>query len=835
MRAFFTFLVLLLSGVVGTPTWSQTIRQDFETSFAIQSFPEAFLEGWYGNEVRDTRSRIFQTNTDGLSGSRALAIQPISSFEGEVTFRVRPADFEQPRLRFWARSKRNGSGDKPALVFVSFSPNLMGPYADEQQLGTDEEFENADQFYRLYVLELPDALQQAPEVFVRIRIGCGSGTGSCARWMMDAVEFGDLVDDRLPPRLVRARGYRAQEVELLFSEPLDPVFSQLQLNYQLGTVAPEEVVLIRDSVVVMGFEEELQEGENYQLSIRQLADRVGNFLADTSLTFTFRDPTSFGYKDLIINELMPAPKAGFVLPNVEYIELFHAGDKPFRLEGIELRNSRRGTFLEDQWMEPGAYLLLARRTQAAQLEPYGQVLGLSSWPALLNSGDEVRLYTSTGELIDQLAYTTATWGGREWSSGGYSLEVVNPFLLCFQDELLLPSQAESRGTPGRANSVLDLTMDTEAPDFERFSFVSRRELHLEFSEPIQPLHGESAIAFSPAILVDSTAVAGSRLSVYFEVDFPENSLVTLTLEGIADCGGNQLPAMTVPLFIPSQASQGDIVLSELLFNPRVGSPKFVEIHNRTDKYLEIGGWKLGRMDEQGAVEQIRELSEESLVLSPKAYLCISSDVRQVQLDYPKSAMGDFHPVSSLPSYPISGGTVVLLDASGEIVEEFSYDEDLHHPLLREPKGVSLERVSFDSPAGVRANWHSASGSEDYGTPGRENSQQIPSEFEAERIQLDPVVFDPEGSHGNTFTSIRYQLDQPGWVGTFQIFDISGTLVHVLTQNEVLGTEGLYTWTGSDGHGRRLRPGYYILLVELYDLEGRQQTIKKTLIIAQQLR
>jgi hypothetical protein len=102
------------------------------------------------------------------------------------------------------------------------------------------------------------------------------------------------------------------------------------------------------------------------------------------------------------------------------------------------------------------------------------------------------------------------------------------------------------------------------------------------------------------------------------------------------------------------------------------------------------------------------------------------------------------------------------------------------------------------------------------------------------IQIDPEVFDPEGSNGNTFTSIRYELNEPGWVGTFRIYDMAGRIVAILAQNEILGTSGLYSWTGTNSNGGRVRTGYYILVADLFDLNGNVRQIKKTIIIAERL-
>jgi hypothetical protein len=53
----------------------------------------------------------------------------------------------------------------------------------------------------------------------------------------------------------------------------------------------------------------------------------------------------------------------------------------------------------------------------------------------------------------------------------------------------------------------------------------------------------------------------------------------------------------------------------------------------------------------------------------------------------------------------------------------------------------------------------------------------------------------------------------------------------LGENQLLGREGLYSWTGTDAAGIRVRPGYYVLVAQLFDLAGRVRVIKKTLVVA----
>ncbi|MGM0947001.1 MAG: lamin tail domain-containing protein [Bacteroidota bacterium] len=834
-----TFIWILLLGVIAAcgginSACAQNLVQSFEDDFTIQSFPDEFLPDWYGNEVRSTSSRIFQLASGGLSASRALAVQPISTFDGELIIKLYPQKYEDPKIQFWARSLRNGSGSRPALVSYSFSNSLEQHYGSEMMLAENMEFANEDQEFRKFEILLTQEQKVLDSLYLKISVRYGPGSGSCARWLMDDFEFGDIEEDLDPPFVVNVRGYSANQLEVQFSERLDPVFSQIQLNYDLEGLEPRDAELKLDSLVLLTFEKELESGKSYDLSLRQVADLSGNFLRDTVVSFSFFDPTAIAWKDLVINEIMPAPREGNGLPNVEYVELFHAGDKVIRTGGLLWSNSRNTVSLENYWISPGEYILLIPDRDSEPMKIFGRVIPVSSWPTLLNGGDELKIESAKGELIDRISYSSDSWGGSEFSGGGYSLELVNPFLLCDQSLNLLPSQAPLRGSPGIENAVFDPSPDTTRPRVVDYFFTKENELIIRFSELIQPVFSEEFLQFEEPLGLDSIWVEGDQVFLLFAEAFPENSTIQLEIAGFLDCSGNVMERVVLQILRPSIAQEGEVFLNEVLYNAKIGSPKFVELANPTEKFLEIASWKLANINNEGLPNQIRILSERSLVMPPRSFLAISTDTNQVQLDYPMASNGNFHQIASLPSYPIAGGTVVLLDPDEKVVEQFSYDDDLHHPLLQDSKGVSLERISWNSPAGLAANWHSASASVGFASPGMVNSQFIPEEFESEIIQIDPPAFDPEGSNGNTFVSIRYELDQAGWVGSFRIYDMAGRMLAALAENEILATQGLYTWTGTDNLGRRMRSGYYVLLVELFDLDGRIKTIRKTIIIAERL-
>jgi hypothetical protein len=827
------FIFLLVFGAGNSPLCAQT--QDFEGDFAVRNFPQEFLPGWYGNEVRTTPARIFQLSGQGKNGTKALAVQPISSFDGIIWIKLLPADFENPQLIFNAKTIQNGTGTRPALVFFSWGESLEGPFADAIQIGGNEEFANENRDFKKYSIDFPPKYKPSTEVFLRFDIRYGPGTGSAARWVMDNFEFGDIEMDQTPPKIIEAKGYNSNSIRIQFSEKVDPVFSILTPAYNLGDKNPTSAQLSSDSLAIITFEQKLETAKNYRLSIGQIPDLEGNFLQDTTIVFTFFDPTDIPPKTLVINEIMPAPRADQDLPNVEYIEIFHAGEHEIRLEDLKLSNSRTETSLGEYWIKPGEYLILAPENQAFQFFGFGKVLPVRNWPTLLNSGDQISFKSPRATLIDQISYANSSWGGSEFLNGGYSLEVPNPFFLCDNSFFLRRSVHGSKGTPGVQNSIFNTAVELPTLTIEAAFFKDSLTIVVRFSGPILPYQIVENPEFTPVITVDSMSLAmPSELVIYLKTPAEKNLIYKLTLKGLKDCLGKVLEEKTSQLVLADSPKQGDVIINEVLADPRTGDPKFVELKNTSQRFLNLEGWALANLNSAGVPDQKRVFGSQGLILPPESYLAITTNVNALKLAYPKSSDGDFLQITALPSYPISGGNVVLLFPDGKLVESFKYNPDLHHPLLRDSKGVSLERISSKTPASVASNWQSASGNEDFATPGRKNSQALDVEFESNIIQIDPEIFDPQGSTGSAFTSIRYQLDRPGWTGNFKIYSSGGQLIQTLAQNQILGTEGLLTWTGTDSTGKLVRAGYYVLMVELYESTGRVKLIKKTLVVATRL-
>ncbi len=814
--------------------WAQ--HQDFEGTFSNVSYPQPFLPGWYANEFRSTSSRIFRLPTGGVNGSVALAIQPISTFTGRIWVRLQPKGMGNPHVVFWVKTLKNGTGTRPALVYASWSMTLEGDYLERMPVGDVNQFPNATTNFHKIELNMPAPFADLEEVFLSLEVGIGPGTGSGARWVMDAFSLQDQVVDEVSPWVEQVKGYGQKEVMITFSEPVDPVFSRLPLAYTLEGKGPLETRSLSDSVLVLAFDEDLLEEKEYRLLVRQVPDLQGNILADTLFSFKYTDPSAYGPKSLVINEVMAAPRQDQDLPFVEYVELMNPLKKELRLDGIVFSTSTSEVVLPSHWIAPGEWVILCPGSQAVLLRPFGKVLPIESWPVLSNSGTTLRLRSPTGQWIDQLSYHTATWGGTEFANGGYSLELPDPLYRCEGTALLEPSKDLRRGTPGAQNSNFKRQEDLGPLRVEASWFSDSKKVTIAVNQAILPEIGLAPFVFTPELALDSSWVfaSGKRIGLSLQAPAKRSHPYQLKVSALGTCIGEP-GGFETSLILGEEPAPGELILNEILADPRPGDPKFVEIHNAsTQKYLSLEGWALATREGNGTPHQVRVFGEEGQILPPQGYLALSQAPERLRIAYPQSATGNMMQVKGLPSLPIGGGQLLLIFPGGQVTDSLSYDEAWHHPLLRTSKGVSLERIAPFSAATESGNWQSASSAADYGTPGRANSTVLRGDVEGEILQVIPPVFDPEGSSGPNFITVQYSLEQAGWVGSFTIYSAAGREIVVLGQQQILGTSGVYSWSGTDAAGSRVRPGYYVLVAQLFDLSGRLKVIKKVFVVASQL-
>ena len=188
-------------------------------------------------------------------------------------------------------------------------------------------------------------------------------------------------------------------------------------------------------------------------------------------------------------------------------------------------------------------------------------------------------------------------------------------------------------------------------------------------------------------------------------------------------------------------------------------------------------------------------------------------------------------MNDFPSFSNNEGIVLLLRADSLIIDEFQYRDDMHFTLLNSFDGVTLERVDYSESTNDLSNWHSASQSSGYGTPAYKNSQHAEHPENTEIVKLNPEVFSPDEDGYKDILYIQYVFTEPGYVANIFAYNAKGKLIKRIVQNELLGTEGIFSWDGTDDYNYKASIGIYIIYFEFFDLKGKVIRKKKVCVIA----
>jgi len=287
----------------------------------------------------------------------------------------------------------------------------------------------------------------------------------------------------------------------------------------------------------------------------------------------------------------------------------------------------------------------------------------------------------------------------------------------------------------------------------------------------------------------------------------------LQLENIADCSFNETD-FTGQFILPEPPLKGDIIINEILQNPKNGGQDWIELYNNSSKVLNLKDWQLANFDDD-TIANFKTINDNYL-LSPNEYVVVGKDSNFVKMNYPFAAIGTYV-YAELPSYNNDSGTVYLI-YNQEIIDKVSYLDAWHFDLLDETDGVSLERIDPNGIASSEFNWHSAAESYGFGTPGRINSQFLPA-LSNGKINLTSEVISPDSDGFEDVLQINYEMSEPGLLGKITIYDDRGRLIRTLFSNELLATSGFFTWDGTTDEQAKASIGVYVLIFEAFSTNG----------------
>lgn len=633
----------------------------------------------------------------------------------------------------------------------------------------------------------------------------------------------------------------ALTVRVIFNKKLDTLGFSLS-NFSLQPPLPLAAItyLSQGDTVVLSLAQPLIANQLYTLSFSGPAALCNGESFTGSVTAQFVLPVIRPF-DVLITEIMADESPAVNLPALEYVELHNTTSYPVNLTGWTLTiGSTTRTFSDG--IIPADSFVVVTWPQGTDLFYTALVVPVNNFPSISNEGTSITLQDNSGQVIHTVSFSDKWYQESGKNNGGWSLEMTDPGTPCLGRSNWRAAAVPDGGTPGYRNSRWQTGTDQLKPFLKFVGAPTPDTLLAYFSEGLHPAR----------LFPDNFALPGSGLSVVTVTPlYPDYSLLKLGLsnylqpnttyalvvsDSARDCALNPSGAADTQHFqLPKPPLPGEMIINEILFNPRGDGSEFTEIYNRSGNYLELKGFKLCKADSATkTLTSIKETASFSLILQPGRYLVFTDDAANVSSEYPGGAPRNYLEIPSNIDVTNSGGTVAITDASFNILDMLSFDESWHYQVIKDPDGVSLERLNPHQPTQWRSNWNSAAATVNYGTPTYQNSQYMAAPPVDEAMALFPDIFSPDNDGYHDVLLITFNMDKGGYLATVQVYDEAGRLVNTLARNLLLSPQATLSWNGQDAQGAKCRVGYYVILAELFHEDGSRKRFRKSAVLASRL-
>jgi hypothetical protein len=428
------------------------------------------------------------------------------------------------------------------------------------------------------------------------------------------------------------------------------------------------------------------------------------------------------------------------------------------------------------------------------------------------------------------------------SQGGFSLEMTDISNPCLDALNWRASGHPDGGTPGGAN----FNSATLHPDLKIDGICCVNDLLLEvlFSQAIDSLAASDADMYSISpeglSITSASPLPPSFTKVRLHLSQPGIAGMIYELEvqpTLENCLGELLEMPVTASFGWQQdCAPFDVVINEILFNPLGDGVDYVELLNRSEKAILLSELTLASAREtppNPPDTQYAALTDKCRSILPGEYLVLTKDAEMVKQQYTAKDPDAFLEMDYFPAFNNDEGNVLLF-RDMEVIDGFSYSNEMHFLMLSSTEGVSLERICPDRLGDDAGNWHSSAETAGFGTPGYRNSQYLEKWSDESVLSLHPVTFSPDGDGIDDQLGITYNFGEPGKLVSVLVFSSEGRLTRTLVNNEMPGTSGIFSWDGTMDDRAPALEGIYIVYMEALGMDGRTIHQRKACVLARRM-
>ncbi len=651
------------------------------------------------------------------------------------------------------------------------------------------------------------------------------------KFYYDNFYLGPKIVDKTPPTCQQIQVLDNKHLKLTFSETIDSISANVPENFTFVnsnySILNANRIINATSCVILELDAPLQNATNYTINISQIADLSGNVMLPETKNVYYIIAEKPEKGEVIINEIMSNPSPVVGLPEIEYIEIYNKSNKYFNLENWMLTDGTSKGKIASAWLGPHEYKVLCSTSGLPFLNP---AVGVTSFPSLNNSGDKIILLDTLGNQLDEVNYELSWYKMDGKSIGGISLERINPFHPCSDASNWMGSTHPDGGTPNEKNSVYDTLPDSSPIHLTSLSVISDSLVEISFSKTVDSLSVINCITtFNSLLTLKNKVFHENLLTITLAESISKSKEYAIQLEKIQDCW--QKENTVEGSFVNTEPIlKGDIVLNELLFNPFTNGADFIEVYNKSDKWLNLKGLKFYYL-EKGVLSKPQTVTS-NLICKPKQIIFFTPSIEKQNAFYSEIVTSNGYEMS-LPSMNNDSGTVIMKLDSIQL-DKFSYQESFHNPLISDKKGKSLEKLNPLFSSNTTSNWYTTAETSRFATPGKQNSHCIQSDSNSV-LFLSSSIISPDNDGYEDLLTLKFNSLTTENLVTISIYSTIGNEVIKLVNNQLIANHSEFIWDGLDEKKQKTPVGIYVMCIQLTDLEnGKINQHKLPIVVAEKL-
>jgi hypothetical protein len=521
--------------------------------------------------------------------------------------------------------------------------------------------------------------------------------------------------------------------------------------------------------------------------------------------------------DIIINEVLANEPESYT--SLEWIELYNNSDSTKLLSRYAIRIASVDYPFPGIAMEPNSYLVVCKQAFATGSTPgfesyWGNYDGI--WGD--DPSEDFAIFVQPGFSLkndsgmvylkhDSTVISVFQWIGS--GADGVSWERYLPSSSVIVNAVVPPGM-----TPGKINSIAPGDRDLALISLEAAPYsdsltdiifrvaniginnVGAGEVGIYYDNDRDSIVAETDLIVSvalPAMKPGDTLTIESGLKID---GYYANILVILQDD---DKLSNNIRSLVVPgeMFPP-------LIISEFMPDPELPlETEWIEIKNRSDSAININGWLLG----DGI--RLYQMTTSDKIIDTGQYLVLCEDSLAFRNFYADISI----PLLQMPGWAIlnnDSDEVRLADNLGYPADSFVYSMTYgeNHSWGRGERAGESDRWGRSVAAG--------------GTPGDTNEIYFQPISNETKITVEP---DPFSLSRDRETTISFTVPAAENL-SLRVYDLEGRIVKTILDNFPT-LDGQISWDGRSDGGRLLRPGIYILYLEVF---GKGE-YKKTVVVA----